>query len=134
MPPTFAPILDTSIEKTKPFTANLAQAAGTYDLATVNNTGGIVIVGVDIYVLTAGATLTSVSIQTDDTTPEIILSALEGALANLTVGKNVVKAFSKSIYLHVAKKIQYTIVGATGSGSLRVVVRYRPIVNGGDIS
>lgn len=132
--PTFAPTPDTQLMKCKTFTANLAQAAATYDLVTANATGGVVIQDIQIYVATAGATLTSVAIQTNDTTSVPILTALEGALANLTVGKNVVKVFTGPTYLHTSKKIQYTIVGTTGTGSLLVVVRYQPTVAGADIS
>lgn len=131
---TFAPTPDTSLIKTKVFTANLAQAAATYDLATCNATGGVVIHDVQIYVATAGATFTSVAIATNDTTAVAILSAAEGAVANLTVGKNVAKAFTGPTYLHTSKKIQFTMVGSTGTGSLLVIVRYQPSVAGADIS
>lgn len=125
---------DTSALKCKVFTANLAQAAATYDLATCNAIGGVVIQDIQIYVPTAGATFTSIAIQTNDTTSVAILSALEGAVANLTVGKNIAKAFTGPTYLHTSKKIQYTIVGTTGTGSLLVVVRYHPSVAGADIA
>lgn len=130
--PVYPLVPSTSLANIRAFTANLAQAAATYDLAVVNALGGVVILGVDIYVQTAGATFTSVAIATNDTTVVPILSAVEGAVANLTVGKNVVKAFSGATYLHTGKKIQYTIVGATGTGSLLVVVRYQPSVIGAD--
>lgn len=131
---TFAPTPDTQLMKCKVFTANLAQAAGTYDLAIASAAGGVVIQDIQVYVATAGATLTSVAVQTNDTTPVTMLSAVEGALANLTVGKNVAKAFTGPTYLHTSKKIQYTLVGVTGTGSLLVVVRYQPSVAGADIS
>lgn len=130
----FGPVIDTAQLKTKVFTANLAQAAGTYDLATCNSTGGIVIQDVQLYMSVAGATFTSVAIQTNDTTLVPILSAVEGAVANLSVGKNVVKAFAAATYLHTSKKIQYTIVGVTGTGTMLVVIRYQPTVSGADIS
>jgi len=125
---------ETSQQKVKVFTLNLAQAAATYTLATCNAVGGVLILGVDIYVATAGATFTSVSIQTNDTTAVEILSAAEGAVANLTVGKNVAKTFTGPTYLHTSKLITYTIIGATGTGSLRVIVRYTPTLSGADIS
>lgn len=132
--PLTAPTPDTALQKVKVFTISLAQAAATYDLATCNATGGVVILSVDIYCVTAGATFTSIAIQTNDTTSVPILSAVEGAVANLTAGKNIVKAFATQTYLHTGKKIQYTLVGVTGSGSLLVVVRYAPSVSGADIS
>jgi len=129
-----APTLDTTQHKIKTFTANLAQAAATYDLAQVNAIGGVKIIDIQIYTLVAGATFTSVSIQTNDTTAVNILTAAEGAVANLTVGKNIAKAFTGPTYLHTSKKIQFTIAGATGTGSLLVVVTYHPTVSGADIS
>lgn len=131
---TFAPVPDISQLRVKAFTANLAQVASTYDLATVNAVGGVLIHDVQIYTPSAGATFTSVSIQTNDTTPVVVLSAVEGAVANLTAGKNIVKAFTGPTYLHTSKKIQFTLIGTTGTGSLLVVVRYQSTVAGADIS
>ena len=125
---------DTTQQKCKVFTANLAQAAATYDLATVNAVGGVVILGVDVYCVTAGATFTSVAIASNDTVPVAILSAVEGAVANLSAGKNIAKAFTGPTYLHTGKKLQYAIVGVTGTGSLRVIVRYQPSAAGADLS
>lgn len=127
-------LIDTSQQRCKVFTANLAQAAATYTLAAVNATGGVVILGVDVYCTVAGATFTSASIQTNDTTAVTILSAAEGVVANLTAGKNIAKAFTGPTYLHTSKLIQYTIAGATGTGTLLVVVRYQPTVAGADLS
>ena len=131
---TWAPIPDTFVSKTKVFTANLAQAANTYTLATCNASGGVIILGVEIYCSVVGATFTSVSIQTNDTTPVEFLSAVEGAVANLTAGKNIAKAWVPTTYLHTSKLIQYTIVGATGTGTLLVIVHYQPTVAGANIT
>ena len=130
--------VDTSVAKVKQFTLSLAQAAATYDLATVNATGDILILDVNIHCITAGATFTSVAIATNDTTAVSLLSAVEGAVANLTAGKNIVKVFPVAntgpILLRSGKKIQYTIVGATGTGTLLVTLRYQAVANGADIS
>ena len=56
-------------------TVNIAQAANTYDITTA--TGDVMIERFYVYVATAGATMTSVSIQTNDTTPFVLLSAVE---------------------------------------------------------
>lgn len=72
------PLPETSLPKTKVFTANLAQAASTYTLATCNASGGVIILGMEIYCSVAGATFTSVSIQTNDTTAVEFLSSTEG--------------------------------------------------------
>lgn len=128
------PIPDINLIKTKTFTLNLAQAAGTYTLATCNATGGVVITGMDLYMTVAGATFTNVSITTNDTTTVTFLTTTEGAVANLTVGKNVAKAWTPSTYLHTGKIIRYTITGSTGTGTMLVVIRYQSSVNGADIS
>ena len=128
------PVADTSLLQAKVFTLSLAQAAATYDLATVNAVGGILIHDVSIYCATVGLTFTSVSIQTNDTTAVVILSAVEGAVANLTAGKNIAKAFTGPTYLHTSKKLQYSIIGATGTGSLLVIVRFMPTVSGANLS
>lgn len=132
---TFAPsVADTEKIKAKVFTLNLAQAAATYDLVTCSATGGVLIHDVQLYVSTAGLTFTSVSIQTNDTTPVNILTSIEGGVANLTVGKNITKVFTGPTYLHTSKKIQYTIVGLTGTGTMIAIIRYQPTVAGADIS
>lgn len=130
----FAPTADTSLTKIKVFTLNLAQAASTYTAATCNSTGGVEILGVDFYCTVAGATFTSVSVQTNDTTAVEFLSSTEGGVANLTAGKNIAKAFTGPTYLHTSKLIRYTIVGSTGTGTLLMIVRYQPTVAGADIS
>lgn len=128
------PIPDTRAYKTKQFTANLAQAAATYTLATCNSTGGIIILGMDIYCSVAGATFTAVQLKTNDTTAVIFLDATEGAVANLTAGKNIAKAWTPTTYLHLSKLIQYVITGSTGTGTLLVNIRYQPVIAGADIS
>ncbi len=130
---TWAPVADTTQTKSKVFTLNLAQAAATYDLATCNALGGVHIISIDFYCTVVGATFTSVSCQTNDTTAVEFMSAVEGGVANITAGKNV-KNYTTQSYLHTSKKIQYTIVGATGTGTIIAIVRYQPSVAGVDIS
>ncbi len=104
----------------KVFTANLAQSAGTYDLFTATG-GDVLIKQIALYVETAAAGLTSVAVQTDDTTPVAILSST--LLAALTVGKNLT-AFAGPSLLKSGKKAQYTIVGVGSAGSLKVAVEF----------
>ena len=82
-----------------------------------------------MYVATAGATLTSVSIQSNQTNVTTILSAVEGAVANLIAQKNLVRAIPVigGLFLKSGEKLQYTIVGVTGTGSLTVSIPYLPI-------
>lgn len=117
--------------------ANLAQAAGTYDLGTAS--GGDILIDLQklaMYVATVGATFTSVSIQTNQTSTTTILSAVEGAVANLIAQKNLVRAIPVigGLMLKSGQKLQYTIIGATGTGSLNVVIPYMPISMGAIIS
>lgn len=108
----------------------LNDEAGSYDIATATG-GDILIEDVVLYMVTAGATFDSVSIQTDDTTPFVVMSAVEGAVANLTVQTTIKTANSqKSFYLASSKKLQYTITGATGSGTCYVLIRYKIISEG----
>jgi len=117
----------------KEWTLNLAQAAATYDVTTA--TGDLYIDNFTIYVATAGATFTSVAIQTNDTNIFAFLTALEGAVANITEGKTLVSASTgKPTRLTSGKKIQFTMVGTTGTGSLRLVVKYMPITAGAALS
>jgi anti-anti-sigma regulatory factor len=115
------------------FTANLAQAAATYDLCTAS--GGDILLDISrlaIYVATAGATLTSVSIQSNQTNITTILSAVEGAVANLIAQKNLVRVIPVigGLLLKSGQKLQYTIVGATGTGSLNVAIPFMSLTAG----
>ncbi len=134
MSTSYGPIVDTSLKKVKVFTVNLAQAAGTYTLATCNATGGVLIHDVQIYCTVSGATFTSAAIATNDTTPVTIMSSVEGGVANITSGKNIAKAFTGPTYLHTSKLIQLAMVGTTGTGTCLMIVHYTPTVSGADIA
>lgn len=128
----YAPTLDLEKTKTVGLTVNLAQAAATYDAGTVAG-GAIMLLDTVVYVVTAGATFTSVSIQTNNTTAVEILSAVEGGVANVTADKNL-KVFTTRTVIPSGKKIQYTIVGSTGTGAITLYVRYQPLANGATIA
>lgn len=110
--------------RVRSFTANLNQAAATYDLATAAS--DLVVVGACLYMATAAAGLTSVAIQTDTTTNYQILSAADGALVNLTGGKVIATTWTQGqpFYLPSGKKVQYTIVGTSSGGSMVVSLLY----------
>lgn len=129
---TWAPIPDTSTTKVATLTINLAQAAATYDAGTVAG-GAIMLLNAIAYVSVVGATFTSVSIQTNTTTAVEILSAAEGAVANVTANKNL-KVFSTATMIPSGSKIQYTIVGSTGTGTILLQIRYQPMANGAVIA
>lgn len=125
---------DTRQMKVARLTANLAQAAGTYTLGTVS-VGAIQISKATVYVSTAGATFTSVQIKTNQTNSVNIMSAAEGAVANLTAQKNVTIANANvPITLESGQLLQYVIVGATGTGQLLVTIEYRPITAGATLA
>jgi hypothetical protein len=116
----------------KEFSADLSQAAGTYDICAASG-GGCYVEDVVVYVTTAAATLTSVSIQTNQANSTTVMSAVEGAVANLISQKVVSLALSRPIYLADGQKLQYTIVGATGTGALLVVPKYYPTNSSADL-
>lgn len=108
---------------------NCAQAAGSYDLLTA--TGDVLVMLQRYYQITAGATFTALSIQTDDTTAAVLLSAAEGAVANLTAAKNITSATTNTpIILKSGKKIRMTLSGSTGTGTGTLAVFYVPLTSG----
>lgn len=111
------------VQQIKSFTIDLSKAAGTYDLCTANLNDCLVqLDSVAFYCTVAGATFTSVSVQSNQTTPAVLLSSTEGAVANLTAGKNISRNIGTAGYpaliLRSGDKIQYTLIGATGTGTL----------------
>lgn len=107
---------------------NLNQNAGTYDITTCTG-GDVYIAGFAIYTPIAAGGLTSVSIQTDDTTQQIFLSAQDGAVANLTQQK-LIKSGNMPMYLTPNKKIQFTIAGNGNAGTILFSLRFSPIKGG----
>ena len=124
-------VSDLSQTYCKSFSANLAQAAATYDIATASG-GDILMLDAVVYISVAAADLVSVSVQTNDTTAVTIMSAAEGAVANLTGGKNA-KVFATATVLASTKKLQFTIVGTGTAGTMKVVVQYRKTAAGADL-
>lgn len=121
--PTFDRIAD--------FTLNLAQAAASYDLCTATG-GDVLIWGMGLFCTVAGATWTSVTVQTDDTTNFVFVDATQGARANFTAGKNVAITWPQvqKPLLRSGQKIRYTIAGSTGTGTARAQFLYYSL-NGG---
>lgn len=113
-------------------TIDLNQAAGTYDLFT--GTAQVVrLKSLNIKMPTgaAGGALTSISIQTDDATPGIIISAANGAVANLTSEADL--GWTGTLYIAVGTKIQLTIAGGAHGGEYicDVIAEYRAVISGG---
>lgn len=110
----------------KQFTLDLSQVAGTYDIFTAF-VSDVIIEHIVLYIATAGAVLSSVAIKTNQTTAFDVLTAVDGAVANLTSQKNLITTWTQQIPIILAsgQKMQYFLVGVTGSGSIRMTVMYR---------
>jgi hypothetical protein len=123
------------VPQVKATTIDLNQAANTYDLFTcatqpvmlsslvIRMSGGAV----------AGA-VTSISIQTNDATPQVLITAAQGAVANLLNQAQLFWSGNKT-YLAVGQKIQLTIAGgAAGVAKVcDVVCEYESVVTGGTL-
>jgi hypothetical protein len=116
-------------------TIDLNQAAATYDLFT-GTTQPVILESLIIAMPNeaAGGALTSISIQTDDATPQVLVTAVQGAVASLTAEAQLY--WEGKIRLAVGKKIQLTIAGgAHGSAYVcNVNVGLRTVVSGGYLS
>jgi len=116
-------------------TIDLNQVAASYDLFT-----GVfqdcALEGIMIKMPTGncGGSLTSISIQTDDQTPAVLISSTTGAIGNLTT--EAVLSWTGLTHIAVGTKVQLTIAGgAHGSAySCKVTALYRPITNGGKLT
>ncbi len=116
-------------------TIDLNQAAGTYTLFT-GTTQTVLVEKLTITMpnSAAGGALTSISIQTDNTTPRIFINSSQGAVANLTAEAEISK--DAPITIATGKKIQLTITGGAHgvAYSCTVTVLYRAIVAGGTLA
>ena len=112
---------------------SLNQAAAVYDVMTATAQAlfiDAVIVSVPDN-LSAVATFTGISVQTDDGTPIVICSNTAAAKANLT--GNFYSIYRGPSVTAATKKVQLTIAGATaGAGKIAdITVMWRPLVAGG---
>jgi len=114
-----------------PTTVDLNQVAGDYDLYTA--TGGTVYVENLTITLpnvncADDATISSISIQSDMATPDVVLSATAGAKANLTALASFTYS-SPPFALTVGKKIQLTIAGGASDAATVCTVdcRYQAV-------
>lgn len=112
---------------------DLHQAASTYDLFTASG-GDVMLVGLTFrprIAVGGGSGLTSISVQTDDTTNQVIISSTLGALANLTAENQL--GWSGVMHIVSGTKIRFTINGNTAADDptmVDVVAQYIPIVSG----
>lgn len=116
-------------------TEDLNQVEATYDLLT-GTTQDVLLESLLIRMPNeaAGGAITSISIQTNDATPQVILSAADGAVANLTAEAQLAwQNFNAPILIKVGKKIQLTIAGGAHSTAYvcDVVAKVRAVTSGG---
>ena len=116
----------------KATTINLNQVAASYNLFT-GTTQAVILESLNIKMpnLAAGGALTSISIQTDDVTPGVIISAANGAVANLTAEADL--GWTGTLYITVGTIIQLTIAGGAHGVAYvcNVTGKYRAVVSGG---
>ncbi len=116
-------------------TEDLNQVAGTYDLFT-GTTQDVLLESLLIRMpnIIAGGAITSISIQTNDATSQVLISAADGAVANLTAEAQLAwQNFNAPVLVKVGKKVQLTIAGgAHGSAYVcDVVAKVRAVTSGG---
>lgn len=113
-------------------TESLNQALGTYDLF-VGTTQKVLLKSLVINMPTgaAGGAITSISIQTDAATPQVIISAVQGAVANLTSEAQL--AWTGAIVIPVGTKIQLTIAGGAHGSAYTATIdtECEALVSGG---
>lgn len=117
--PAFGPLPVTSGSKSYYITLN--RAAGTYDVCQAMGPGEVIITHYAVYCNATGNLLTSARIHTNDATNQELMSAADGAVANLMGGK-LIKAGNMPILLSNGAKIQITQVGNGDAGSLILVL------------
>lgn len=117
----------------KEVAVNEAQAAGTYTLLTA--TGDVLVTANRFYQITAGATFTSLAIQTNDTTAFALMTSTEGLVTNLTAAKNITTANVGSPFLlRSGQTITMILAGSTGTGTGTLGIQYVPLTSGAYLS
>lgn len=118
----------------KAATIDLAQIAGAYDLFT-GTTQDVVVEKLTFRLpnvnVADDATITSISIQSNDATPQVLISSTLGVKANLTAETQI--SWTGAVLLKAGKKIQLTIAdGAADAATVcDVVAEYRAVTGGG---
>ncbi len=118
-------------------TIDLEQAAASYDLFTGTAQDVILeelVIRLPNVDVSDDAALTSISIQTDDVTPQVIISAADGAKANLTAEAQLY--WTAAMLIKVGTKIQLTIAGGAADAATvcDVVAKCRAVVAGGNLA
>jgi len=82
--------------------------------------------------LSGDAGFTGISVETDDTTPQVFISEAEGVKANLTAESQL--AWTGAVLLREGQYIDFSIYGgavANAESLCQIVVGYRAVVSGG---
>ncbi len=127
----------------KATTIDLHQAADTYTLLT-GTTQDVLVESLTfrtpVNISDDVGGITGISIQTDDTTPQVFIASAVGVIANLKAGAQITWPMSSgdgAILVKVGKKIQLTLIGGTADAdptTCDVVARYRAVVSGGTLA
>ncbi len=118
----------------KQATIDLAQGAASYDLFT-GTTGVCLVTGFSLRLpnvnVSDDATITGISVQTNDATPRVIISQAEGLKAYLTAEYQIEKELR--MQLAVGKKIQLTIYGGAADAETicTTAAEYKALAAGG---
>lgn len=123
----------TTSPKTKQLTLTMP-VMGTYTLTAVGN---VLILHTSIYVKTVVVSTTNTSalaVATDDAVPTVVMTAAEGAEANLVTGKQMFNAIASDRHyqLRSGKQIEAVVSGEDMdvSGVIHIVAMYVPISSG----
>ncbi len=116
----------------KSTTESLNQAAADWPLFT-GTTQAVVLEKLNLKMPTgaAGGAITSISVQTDDATPGVIISSATGVIGNLTSEADL--SWTGALLINVGTIINLTINGGAHGGAytVTVVAQYRAVVAGG---
>jgi len=106
---------------------SLNQGAASYNLYTTNQSAVLEGLIIKCPNAAAGGALTAISVQTDDSTPQVLISQAQGAVANLAAEAQL--AWQGLCWLDKTRNLQVTIYGgATGFGyTLTVVLLWRSV-------
>jgi len=99
-------------------TIDLDQIAASYDLFTGAVQDGVLeslVIRLPNVDCSDDAALTSISIQTDDVTPDVVISAANGAVANLTAEAQL--KYTGAVFIKVGTKVQLTIAGGAADAT-----------------
>ena len=112
-------------------------AAGTYSLVAAVDQNVIIesIVAHCTRDLSGDAGFTGLSVQTDDTTPQIFIPQADGVKANLTAESQL--QWTGAVLLKVGSYIEFTVYGGAVAGVTSLwdlVITYRAVVSGGYIA